>query len=61
MDQKKSVMFPQYLIETVNRSALALMLSLGHRTGLFDLMAGRKPVTSSEIIENALNELYVRE
>lgn len=62
MDQKKSEMFAQSLIETVNRGALTLMISIGHRTGLFDLMAGKRPMTSIEIAEEgSLNERYVRE
>jgi 2-polyprenyl-3-methyl-5-hydroxy-6-metoxy-1,4-benzoquinol methylase len=38
------------------------MTSIGHRTGLFDVMAGLPPATSEEIAEQAgLNERYVRE
>jgi 2-polyprenyl-3-methyl-5-hydroxy-6-metoxy-1,4-benzoquinol methylase len=38
------------------------MIAIGHRTGLFDSMAGQPPTTSAEIAHQAgLNERYVRE
>jgi 2-polyprenyl-3-methyl-5-hydroxy-6-metoxy-1,4-benzoquinol methylase len=38
------------------------MISIGHRTGLFDLLSGRAPSTSAEIAGAAgLDERYVRE
>jgi SAM-dependent methyltransferase len=38
------------------------MMSIGHRTGLFDTMAGLPPSTSEQIAQAAeLNERYVRE
>jgi 2-polyprenyl-3-methyl-5-hydroxy-6-metoxy-1,4-benzoquinol methylase len=38
------------------------MTSIGHRTGLFDVMAGLPPSTSAEIAhKTGLNERYVRE
>jgi ubiquinone/menaquinone biosynthesis C-methylase UbiE len=41
---------------------LALMVSVGHRTGLFDLMATMPAATSAEIASRAeLDERYVRE
>ncbi len=46
----------------INDSAVVLMLSIGHRTGLLDLMSGRRPETSEAIAEAAqLSERYVRE
>jgi 2-polyprenyl-3-methyl-5-hydroxy-6-metoxy-1,4-benzoquinol methylase len=54
--------FAQRLIDTLNGGATALMLSLGHRTGLFDCMAELPPATSQGIARAAgLNERYVRE
>lgn len=54
--------FNQKLIDVMNNAALALMISVGHRTRLFDIMAQMKPSTSQEIAKNAsLNERYVRE
>jgi DNA-binding IclR family transcriptional regulator len=41
---------------------LNLMLSVGHRTGLFDAMAGMTPASSADIAKRAgLQERYVRE
>lgn len=46
----------------LNGGAACLMLSIGHRTGLFRIMADLKPSTSAEISQAAgLNERYVRE
>jgi len=54
--------FPDRLLRTMNEAALALMLSVGHRTGLFDVMAGKPAATSAEIAARAgLDERYVRE
>ncbi|QKT03853.1 methyltransferase domain-containing protein [Ectothiorhodospiraceae bacterium 2226] len=54
--------FANRLIGTFNEAALSLMISLGHRSGLFDTMAAAPPATSAEIAQRAnLNERYVRE
>jgi SAM-dependent methyltransferase len=54
--------FAEQALGIVNGGFLSLMLSVGHRTGLFDAMAGLKPSTSPEIAAAAgLNERYVRE
>jgi hypothetical protein len=46
----------------MNEAALALMVSVGHRTGLFDAMAEMPAATSAEIASAAgLDERYVRE
>jgi 2-polyprenyl-3-methyl-5-hydroxy-6-metoxy-1,4-benzoquinol methylase len=61
-DEKKSNEFSENLVDTLNRGALSLMLSLGHRAGLFDTMMEMDPATSQEIANKAgLNERYVRE
>ncbi len=61
-NDKKSEQFAGQLVETLNHGALSLMLSLGHRTGLFDALRDSKPATSEEISRAAnLNERYVRE
>jgi hypothetical protein len=50
------------MIHMMNEAMLALMLSVGHRTGLFDVMAARPAATSAEIAsEAALDERYVWE
>ena len=54
--------FEAKLVDIANKSSLALMLSVGHRTGLFDVMSEMSPSTSEEIASKAkLNERYVRE
>src|SRR5687767_15026458 len=54
--------FAQRVLGFVNGGAITLMISIGHRTGLFDTMAELAPSTSASIAEAAgLNERYVRE
>ena len=61
-DQSKLDAFMEKMIGIYNAGALNLMISIGHRTGLFDTMAEMRPSTSKEIALRAgLNERYVRE
>lgn len=61
-DQHKSETFSERLMESFNGGALCFMTSIGHRTGLFDVMATMPPATSQEIARKArLDERYVRE
>ncbi|HMF50163.1 MAG TPA: class I SAM-dependent methyltransferase [Candidatus Saccharimonadales bacterium] len=61
-DTVKSAAFAEGLLDTLNRGALCLMISIGHRTGLFDTMHDLAPSTPAEIAARAgLNERYVRE
>lgn len=54
--------FAERMLGVLNDGLLALMTSVGHRTALFDTMAGILPSTSTEIAAAAgLNERYVRE
>src|ERR1700693_1955316 len=54
--------FARRMLHTMNQAALALMVSVGHRTGLFDVMAAMPAATSAEIASRAsLDERYVRE
>src|SRR5215467_14720950 len=54
--------FARRMVHMLNEAALALMVSVGHRTGLFDVMAAMPAATSSEIASAAaLDERYVRE
>jgi ubiquinone/menaquinone biosynthesis C-methylase UbiE len=49
-------------IGMMNSSALALMLSIGHRTGLFDSLQTGRRYTSDELAQaTGLNERYIRE
>ena len=54
--------FGESILAALNGGALTLMLSIGHRTGLFDVMAHLPPSTSDAIAAAAgLSERYVRE
>src|SRR5262245_60849891 len=60
--QAKVDAFADRLVEVLANSGLAYMLSIGHRTGLFDVMAEMPPATSVDIARKAgLDERYVRE
>jgi len=62
MDQAKTDAFADRMLNILNDGALALMTSLGHRTGLFDVMSNLPPSTTNRIAGAAgLNERYVRE
>lgn len=62
MDQSRLDSFSQRMLETLNASGLALMISVGHKTRLFDTLAALPPATSAAIAERAgLRERYVRE
>ena len=54
--------FEDYMVDVMNKAATALMLSVGHRTKLFDSMYDCTSMTSQQLADKAkLNERYVRE
>jgi SAM-dependent methyltransferase len=54
--------FLERTCEIINSGAQSVMISIGHRAGLFDVMAKLDPETSNEIAATAgLSERYVRE
>lgn len=62
IDTQKAEAFASRMLEILNSGAIALMTSIGHRTGLFDTMSAAPTATSAEIAAAAgLNERYVRE
>ncbi|MCA9018401.1 MAG: methyltransferase domain-containing protein, partial [Planctomycetaceae bacterium] len=62
IDAERTDEFGQKLLQIVNHSGLSLMISLGHRSRLFDTMSEMEHATSGEIAEQTgLNERYVRE
>ena len=62
IDQARAEAFAGRLIGILNDSALALMISIGHRTELFDTLAALPPASSGQIAAAAgLHERYVRE
>jgi ubiquinone/menaquinone biosynthesis C-methylase UbiE len=61
-DSAKAEAFAERLLRALNDGGLCLMVSIGHRVGLFDAMRELPPATSDEIARRAgLNERYVRE
>ncbi len=61
-DAAKAEAFAGQVLTALNNGALCLMLSVGHRAGLFDVMSKLPPTTSEEIAARAgLNERYIRE
>lgn len=61
-DPAKAEAFAGRFLDALNNGALCLMVSVGHRTGLFDVMSRLPPSISEEIAQRAgLNERYVRE
>ncbi len=62
IDMEKAGAFAGQVIGILNGGLLSLMLSIGHKTGLYDTMATMEPSTSEQIAKAAkLNERYVRE
>ncbi|HEY8458762.1 MAG TPA: class I SAM-dependent methyltransferase [Blastocatellia bacterium] len=60
--QAEAEAFADQMLDTLNKAAAALMISVGHRTGLFDALADLPRATSERIANAAgLNERYVRE
>lgn len=61
-NQDQSEQFADRLVNMLNEAALSMMISIGHRTGLFDNLDNLPPSTSSQIAEAAnIEERYVRE
>jgi SAM-dependent methyltransferase len=54
--------FAERIVGAIDNASLAVLLSIGHQTELFDTMAELPPATSAQIADAAgLNERYVRE
>lgn len=61
-DNHKADGFADRLVTALNEGALCVMLSIGHRTKLFDHLDSQPPMTSKSLAKQAnLNERYVRE
>jgi 2-polyprenyl-3-methyl-5-hydroxy-6-metoxy-1,4-benzoquinol methylase len=62
LNQAKAQAFADRMLDTLNKAAATLMISIGHRTELFDTMVDLPHTTSERIAKAAgLNERYVRE
>ncbi len=61
-DSAAAQAFGEKLAGVLDSAGLALMISLGHRSGLFDALAGQGALGAEQIAKRAkLNERYVRE
>jgi 2-polyprenyl-3-methyl-5-hydroxy-6-metoxy-1,4-benzoquinol methylase len=61
-DEQRAEAFAGRMLDLLNDGALAVMISVGHRTGLLDALREHGPVTSDELATAAgLDERYVRE
>ena len=61
-EKSKTEQFSEKTLQIINDAALALMMSIGHRTRLFDTMADLPASSAARIADAAgLNERYVRE
>jgi SAM-dependent methyltransferase len=54
--------FGRRMVAAIDGASLAILVSIGHQTGLLDTMAGLPPATSAQIADaSGLDERYVRE
>lgn len=61
-DIKSVDLFAEKMLDMLNQGALSMMVSIGHRTGLFDCMSELPDASAGEISAHAgLEERYVRE
>ena len=62
LDGDAAEKFANRLLDVLNSASIAVLISIGHQTALFDTMASLPPATSQQIADAAqLNERYVRE
>jgi len=62
IDEEKAEAFSERMVDVLNHGALALMVSIGHRTRLFDTLSTLPPAGTVEIARaTGLHERYVRE
>ncbi|HVP14366.1 MAG TPA: class I SAM-dependent methyltransferase, partial [Terriglobales bacterium] len=62
LDAARAEAFGEKMLGVLNGAGLALMTSIGHRTGLFDVMAAMPPAGAEKIAgEAGLSPRYVRE
>lgn len=62
LDQARMEAFGDRFLSALNEAASIVMISVGHRTGLFEALSGIGAATSQELADSAgLQERYVRE
>jgi ubiquinone/menaquinone biosynthesis C-methylase UbiE len=61
-DESRAEAFAERMLDMLNGGAIAVMISVGHRTGLFDALAELDGATSHDLAGAAvMDERYVRE
>jgi 2-polyprenyl-3-methyl-5-hydroxy-6-metoxy-1,4-benzoquinol methylase len=61
-DKQKADDFAHKMLGVVNNAGIAMMTSIGHRTGLFEVMSNLPPSSAPDIARSAgLKERYVKE
>ena len=59
IETQKTEAFGQTMVQTLNHGALSLMISIAHRTRLFELMSSLGPADTNRIAEaGGLQERY---
>lgn len=62
LNKDKANGFAQRMLQVLNNAGIAMMTSIGHRTGLFDVMSNLEPSSAQVIAEEArLDKRYVKE
>jgi 2-polyprenyl-3-methyl-5-hydroxy-6-metoxy-1,4-benzoquinol methylase len=62
INKDKANAFAQRMIQVLNDAGIAMMTSIGHRTGLFQVMSNLEPSSAQVIAEEAgLDQRYVKE
>jgi len=62
INEQRAEAFAEKMLGVLDGASLALLISVGHQTGLFEALSGLGPATSTQIARAAtLDERYVRE
>ena len=62
LDKNKADAFAQRMLQVLNDAGIAMMTSIGHRTGLFEVMSKLEPSQAPAIADEAgLDKRYVKE
>jgi len=62
LDKQKANAFAQRMLQVLNDAGIAMMTSIGHRTGLFEVMSNLEPSPAPAIAAEAgLDKRYVKE
>lgn len=62
INRERANAFAQRMIQVLNNGAIAMMTSIGHRTGLFNVMSQLEPSSTAAIAQEArLDKRYVQE